>query len=345
MKRLLLGAMATCILVGAAFTAFAAPSTEEPTPVVSRRSESATAELPAQNNEVARLTITMGDPFADTSGLAVSQEEATRIGMDAIKEFYGVTADELSNFTAQVFYQPQMDPQEFLDSPTGEWDEVLDMFVEDGTVRDSMLDEHFPLDVHRGMWLGSVSVSSLPSDNGWQVTDADGVMTHSHDTFRFTVDAETGALLGLQYFPCQDPRSKTTQNDTFASAAAVFDYAHNMTAQHNTEYANHAMQFARESNLFENEVRRAIIIGGGWMRGRDSSFEMRVAVAVECVDGETVVLQFQGRARKELVDVDFATRKIDYAVNRDGSVTEPISPISRFVDSPDSLFDFGWVYR
>jgi hypothetical protein len=90
-------------------------------------------------------------------------------------------------------------------------------------------------------------------------------------------------------------------------------------------------------------VLRAAINSGGWMLGRDSSFELIVFVVVECIDGEAVRLTFQGRNRKELVDVNFVDRNIDHALNRDGSVTEPRKTIN--VGNPDSLFNFDWVNR
>ena len=175
------------------------------------------------------------------------------------------------------------------------------------------------------------------------MTDADGTMTHSHDTFRFSVDAETGQLLGLQYFISEDPVRKATHKyDSFASAIQASEYAWGLTNQDNAEYARHAMQVAEGLNLFEGKPRRAAIIGGGWMPGKGSSFEAHVFVAVECANGETATLAFQGKDRKELTDLNFISRKIDYAVNKDGSKTKPVS---KLVGNPDSHYDFGWVYR
>jgi len=324
---LMVGAMAMLMLAGTVTLAFASNSREiNHASALSAHHE----EVSASETEQARIS--WGLPYTEASAAAIPKEEAKQIGVNALAEFFGADLSQLGKYVLEIGYNPQMDPLEFLDSPTGEWDEDLGMFVEDGTVRDSMPDALFPMNVHRSAWVGSIIF------NNDRIPCPEGRMLRSHDTFRFRVDAQTGELLGLQFFPS----ARSTTNDAFASAMKVFDYAHSMTAQHNIEYARYAMQFAEESNLFENEVHRAVVIGGGWMLGRDDSFELRVAVVVKCAGGEAVVLQFQGRERKELVDVDFITRTIDYAVNRDGSVTDPVS---RFVGNPDSLFDFGWVHR
>jgi len=288
--------------------------------------------------------IIMGDPFADVSGLAVSKEEATRIGMAALTEFYGISAEELAkNFVAQVYYNPPMCPTSYLDSPYGHYDHELDEFVESGTVRDNTPDKFFPIDAYRGYWHGSLSISSLPSNMGWAVHDSDGVMLHSHDTLRFSVDAETGELLMLQYFIGDDPtRAAIGRSDKFPSAMDVFEYARNMTALHNIEYANYAMQYAEDKNIFNADVLRAAVVAGGWRLGEGKSFELTVFVVVECADGEAVSFVFQGRERKEISDINFMTRRIDFAIDKDNNIVEPVQ---RLVSQPDSIYDFGWVYR
>ena len=321
----MIGIIITLILTMATATAFAANGATETT-------------TDAASSEEAFM-ITFGDPFADVSGLAVSKEEATRIGMEALAEFYGVSAADLAEyFTAQVYYNPPIDPRSYWDMPEGYYDYELDEFVGNGTVRENTPDEFFPMNVHKGFWLGSL----LPSNRG-EMTGSDGPMIHSHDTYRFSVDAETGELLGLQYFISVDPARKAGQQyDKFESAMKVFEYAQNMTADHNAEYAKHAMQVAEELNIFEGKVRRAAVIAGGWMPGKDSSFELCVYIAVECANGEIVGLTFQGRERKELTDIKYITRQVDYAVDKDGGIVEPEFNL---VGTPDSIYDFGWVYR
>ena len=101
------------------------------------------------------------------------------------------------------------------------------------------------------------------------------------------------------------------------------------------------MQLAEELNIFEGEVRRAIVGGGGWMFGRNNVFEISVMVLVESSDGESVGMSLQGRDRKELVHLTFSNRDIVHARDRDGSIVEPIAidPLQY------SHFDFEWVYR
>ena len=334
MKKIMIGTVATLILTLATGTAMATQMTIELGTASPTTKATANA---APKEETLRLTF--GDPFADVSGLAVSREEATRTGMNALAKFYGISAEEIArNFTSEVYYNPPMDPLSFLNSPFVDFNEATGTRIDKGTVRDNTPDEFFPMDVYKGMWHGSL----FPSNRAAMIGSAEP-MIHSQDTFRFSVCAKTGELLGLQYFISVDPSRKTNQKyDNFPSPIAVFEYAHNMTSKHNGEYAKHAMKVAEEMNLLEGKVRRAAIIGGGWMPGKNSSFELHVFTVVESVNGEVVQLAFQGKDRKELTDVNFLSRKIDYAVNKDGSKTKPVH---NFVGNPNSLYNFGWVYR
>jgi len=140
----------------------------------------------------------------------------------------------------------------------------------------------------------------------------DGLMLRGSDLFRFRLDAQTGELLGLQFFPSECPIARPNmQNDCMGTVLQVFEYRDNMTAQHNIEFSRHAMQVAEQLNIFEGDILRAAISAGGWMMGRDNSFELVVSVTVESTHGELIALRFQGASRKELVDVEFFANSIN----------------------------------
>jgi len=323
MKKFVLGAMAALLVVGAAIPAFA-------------------VNAQTSNEEFGRVVV--GIPYTEAGETAVSMEEARKTGLDALAEFFGADFSQLEGFVVDVNYQPTMNPWADLTSPSVAQSSDRQIWVNPELVPsgraiatiDEMPDYVFPMNVYRSSWVGSVTV---PSN---RTSDPEGLM---RELFRFSIDTETGAVLSLQFFPSDDPTERigTLHRENMGNPMTVFEYAWSMTGEHNLEYANHAMQLAEELNLFEGEVLRAAIDGGGWMLGRGSSIELIVSVVVECIDGEALRLTFQGRNRKELVDVNFVGRNIDHALNRDGSVTAPRMAIN--VGNPDSLFNFDWVNR
>jgi len=155
-------------------------------------------------------------------------------------------------------------------------------------------------ETHRSTWNGAVF---FPND---RTAHPDGIIFRSHDVFRFRLDAQTGDLVSLQFFPSEDPTARpNSQTECMGSLTHVFEYRDKMTALRNIEFANHAMRYAEQANILESEILRAATFAGGWMMGRGESIELVVAVAIESTTGETVTLTFQGQNRKELVGVDF----------------------------------------
>jgi len=337
MKKLIVGALATLMLAGTVTAAFAFTSqdvSDSPETTVQGLSTGAIHyEVPEEATQEEQFRITWGLPPAEASATAMPKDEARQIGLDLLIQFFGVNFDQLGDYQVEMDYMPAFDLRE-ISTTIYEFDGV------DGRIpveNSEVPDIRWPMNVYRSTWHGTISV---PTD---RTPCPEGRMLRGSDLLRFRVDAQTGELIGLQFFPSEDPVTRPDmQSECMGSPIQVFEYRDNMTAQHNIEYANFAMQLAEEANIFEDEVLRAAYIFGGWMMGRDGSFELRIAVAVECVNGETVVLEFQGRNRKELVGVDFYSRMIDHAVDRDGNIVEPASQFVGFSSTSEIT---NWVYR
>jgi len=327
-KRLLLGAMAILILVSGTITAFAfaTPNTNE----AAAPSSSNAYEIPTTETE--QLRITWGLPYTEASTGAIPKEEAKQIGLEALEEFFDTDLNQLGNYTLEIGYNPAFNPREILTSPP-----LYTFDGVDGRIpaeNSEAPDFAFPLHAYRSAWVGSIIVESD------RTPCPEGRMLRSHDVFRFRVDSQTGDLIGLQFFLSEDPIARPNmESECMGSPVAAFAYRDNMTAEHNIEYASFAMELAEEAGIFEGDVLRATIGFGGWMMGRDDSFELVITVALESENGETATLTFQGRNRKELVAVDFYSRMIDYAIDSDGNIT---APRSQFVGNPDLS---NWVYR
>jgi len=272
--------------------------------------------------------LTWGLPYTKASTTAIPKEEAIQIGRDALAEFFGADFRLLGDYVIEMGYNPAVNVFESMrDYP---------MYDIDGNriTIDDLPDYRFPINIHRSTWHGTVSVP-----NG-RAPAQDGRMLRSSDLFRFTIDAQTGEVVGLQFFPSEDPVARPSmQSECMGSPVQVFEYRDNMTARHNVQFANHAIQFAQQTGIFEGEVLRAAKIAGGWMMGRGESFELVVAVAIESATGETATLTLQGGNRKELVAVDFYSRMIDHAVDRNGNITVPKS---LFAGNPNIT---NWIYR
>ncbi|MCL2353236.1 MAG: hypothetical protein FWC69_01245 [Defluviitaleaceae bacterium] len=326
-KRLLLAGVASLMVVGAVGTAFAANSQTEG------------AYTPKEETPIENLRISWGLPYTEAGDTVISKEEATKIGMSALEEFFGADFSQLGEYTLEMGYQPGFN---FRDSVLEINQEDVEQAIREGVdpaflIRglDCLPDDSFPIDVTRSLWVGSII---LPTG---RVPSADGFMLRSHDTFRFSVDVETGQIISLQFFPSEDLQYRPNmQSECMGSAIAVFEYRDNMTAEHEVEFAKHALQVVEDLDFFEGETTRAALVGGGWSLGRDRAFELVVSVAVECEDGELVLLTLQGRDRKELVGVSFNSRQVDHAVDREGNVVEPTS---RLFGADKS--EFNWVNR
>ncbi|MCL2621393.1 MAG: hypothetical protein FWD97_10715 [Defluviitaleaceae bacterium] len=275
--------------------------------------------------------VTIGIPYTEASATTIPKEEARQIGLAALTQFFGINFDQLGDFYIEIGYNPAFDPREMSTA----------LYVFDG------VDGRIPIEnpakndivpptrnVTRSTWDGAIRI---PNN---RAHCPEGRMLRSQDVLRFRVDAQTGELVGLQFFPSEDPIARPNlQNECMGSPVAAFKYADNMADAHNVEFANHGMQFAKQANIFEGEVLRAATIAGGWMLGRNDAFELVTIVAIESTDGETATLTFQGRNPKELVGLDFFWRMVDYAIDRDGNTTEPTS---QFVCN--SEID-NWIYR
>jgi len=284
--------------------------------------------------EVEQLRMSWGLPVNEASTNAIPVEEAEAIGRNALVEFFGADFSQLGDFTLEMGYNPAFNMRDsWLDGP------VLDFTRLDGSGQptvitfDCLPDDSFPMNVYRSTWVGTVSV---PTD---RTPCPDGRMLRGTCLFRFTIDAQTGELVGLQYFPSEDPVARPNMpSECMGTPIQIFEYVDDMTAQHNVAFANHAMQWVEESGIFEGEVLRAALVGGGWRMGRNNSFELVVNVAVESVDGESVMLTFQGRDRKEFVDLSFDSRRVDHALDREGNITQPTS---QFVGNFEIT---NWIY-
>jgi len=310
MKKLLItGLMTIVALAGVATSVWAAPATEPQTE---------------------QFLVMVGLPYSEASAAAIPKEEARQIGLDALTQFFGVNFGHLSGYHVEMGYNPAFDPRE-MSTIIYKFDGVDGRVpVENNEVPDLM----WPANVTSSTWHGTITV---PSN---RTPSSDGLMLRGSDLFRFSIDAQTGELVGLQFFPSEDPIARPAmQSECMGSPLQIFEYIDNMTLQHNIEFASHAMRFTEQAGIFEGEVLRAAKIGGGWMMGRDGSFELIVNVALESATGETVMLTFQGRDRKEMVGVSFFSRMIDYAIDRDGNIVEPTS---QFVCNSEIS---NWVYR
>jgi len=314
MKKLLItGLMAVVSIAGIVTSAFGASA------------------VPAESqSEQPRVTI--GMPYTEASATAIPKEEAQQIGFAALTQFFGVNLDQLGDYRIEIGYNPAFDPRGMSTAVLFEFDGVDGRIpVENPANNDSI-----PLtrNVTRSTWDGSVII---PNN---RIHCPEGRMLRSHDVFRFRIDAQTGELVGFQFFPSEDPIARPhLQVECMGSPMSVFHYVDNMTGAHNIEFANHAMLLAQQASIFEGEVLRAAIVSGGWMLGRNNSFELIVTVALESATGETVTLTLQGRNRKELIGLDFFSRMVDYAIDRDGNITEPTS---QFVCNSEI---YNWIYR
>jgi len=336
----LVRAMTTFALVGVTTAIFATNGVEVQT-ATPRHTIEIPQVGPLNPDAIDMPMLTMGDPFADPSDVAISREEATLIGLTALAEFFDGDLDNLADYVVHVFYSPSFNPWRSIAEDNErivQWTpEVGSGFRQPSPYSiqrmEDIPDYRFPMNVYKSLWSGTVSLPTGEPSPG-------GMRPFQHEFFRFSVDTETGELVSAQYFPrYEEPtrRIGAQYSENMGSAYAVWEYIESMTEQHNIEYSNFAMQVAQEIGLFEGEILRAALISGSWMAGRNSSFELAIHVLVECVDGEKVILGFQGRNRKELVGIEFFDRRVDYAVNRDGSTTEPRS---RFAEE-----DLNWIYR
>ena len=307
MKKRIIGAIATLTLVGTTITTGFAATSE---------------------TEVGSLRLSWGHHYSEASATAIPKEEAQQIGLNALAEFFGTNLSQLGDYVIEMTYNPAVNVRESVISEP--------MYDIDGRLVtiDDIPDYAFPMSVTRSLWHGTIII---PND---RTPCPEGFMLRSSDLFRFRVDSLTGELVNLQFFPSEDPIARPTMpSECMGSPIQVFEYRDNMTAQHNIEFASHAMRFAEETGIFEAQALRAAINGSGWMMGRDNSFELVVSVAVESVDGETVELRFQGRNRKELIDVEFFSRTVDHFVDRDGNI---VQPASLFAGNPTIT---NWIYR
>jgi len=274
------------------------------------------------------LRLTWGLPCTEASETSIPKEEARQIGLNALAVFFGADLGQLGNYVIEIGYNPAIDLWESMTSEP--------MYGIDGNLItiDDLPDYHFPMNVHRSTWHGTVSI---PND---RMPCPEGRMLRSSDLFRFSLDAQTGEVVALQFFPSEDPVARPNkQRECMGSPKQVFEYRNKMTAQHNIEFANRAMQVATQAGIFEGEVLRATTLAGGWSMGRGESFELVIAVAIESTTGETATITLQGRNRKELVAVDFYSRRVDHAIDREGNITEPASPFS---GSPQLA---NWIYQ
>lgn len=326
MKKLLLGTITALTLTGVvAIAAFASPAAPYTTGVTTNEAQAAPEQFRIQ----------IGIPYNEASPTAIPVEKARQLGLEALAEFFGADLSKLVDYEFEMGYGPGINVRESMMSAP-----MLDMSRTDERGEpahitiDDLPDYRFPMNVYRSTWHGTIVI---PND---RTPCPEGFMLRGSDLFRFTLDAQTGELVGLQFFPSEDPIARPyKQSECMGSAHQVFAYRDNMTAQQNTAFAIHAMELVEEAGIFESDVLRASVGGGGWMMGRDNSFELVIGVFVESVNGETVSLTFQGSNRKELVGVHFYTRTIDYAVDRDGNIAQPIS---QFVGNPTISH---WIYR
>ena len=241
----------------------------------------ATTAFAAQ--EVEPLHFSWGLHYSEASQTAIPKEEARQIGIDALSEFFDTDLSQLGSYTLEMNYMPSV----LFASPYDDTRLISD----------------------RSTWRGTVRV---PHD---RQPCPEGLMFRGSDLFRFRLDAQTGELLGLQYFPSEDPIVRPDmQNNCMGTALQVIEFQDNMTDQHNIEFANHAIWLAEQAGIFEDELLRAAITATGWMMGRNESFELVADVAVESTTGGTVTFTFQGNNRKELVGVEFSANNNNSAI-------------------------------
>ena len=297
-----------------------------------------------RENGFGGIMLTFGDPFGEPGANSISIEEAARIGLATLANIYGADLNLLANHDIQIFYSKSFDPLYFPEIDDSAWERPDTYWQTDAQIirsADDLPDEMFPMAVFRNTWNGTVrsTVARTPEDD-------DGRMFRGHEFFRFTIAADTGEIISTQFFPSEDPIERGPEYiEDMGNAYAVWEYSNNFTTAHNTRYAALAKQTMEELGLFEGEVLRASLLpGGGWRAGRNRSFELNAAVVVECVNGELVTLIFQGRNRRELVDVHFHARMISHSVNRDGSIASGPDTQTRNLHEHVTN-NFGWVYR
>jgi len=330
----LAGVMAIVTFATLATTAFAAPEAGQPPTATNQAYTVASTPVTTTDTapEAEQFRIRIGLPCNEASASAIPVEEARQLGISALAEFFGADLSGLDDYVIEMGYSPGFDPREWPISTT-----IYEFDGVDGRIpaeNNEAPNFRWPINVYRSTWHGTIVIP-----NG-RTPCPEGFMLRGNDLFRFTLDAQTGELVGLQFFPSEDPITRPyMQSECMGSALQVFEYRDNMTAQHNTEFASHAMQLAEEFGIFKSGVLRASVASGGWRMGRNGSFEINIAVYVESVDGETAAFTFQGSNRKELVDVNFYTRMINYAIDSDGSITDPVS---QFVGNPEIP---NWIYR
>jgi len=224
-------------------------------------------------SETEQFRLSWGLHYSEASETSIPKGEARQIGINALAEFFGADLSQLGNYVLEMAYSPVF----------GDCESGYTFAEEIGS-----------------MWNGTIFI---PND---RTPCPEGRMLRSSDVYRFRLDSQTGELIGLQFFPSEDPVARPNkQVECMGSPIQVFEYRDNMTEQHNIDFANHAMQFAEQANIVEGEILRATTFSGGWMMGRNESFELVVAVIIESTTGDAATLTFQGRNRKELVAVDF----------------------------------------
>ena len=124
--------------------------------------------------------------------------------------------------------------------------------------------------VLRGLWSGGVTLENSPIP-----------------TFNFFIDAETGALISVNYNPYA------------ANAVDIWEYwvarpldAAPPNAQHNYEYAILAMSLARDLNIFNDEIAKARIAGYASFFNPAGEPSMTVSVAMQSINGDVMSMGF-----------------------------------------------------
>ena len=261
MKKLILGTMATLILAGTATTVFA--GTTHPT-ATSYQNQYAERQLNIVNHGIVT-------PPSENS---ISRDEAAQIGADALENFFGA---DLDCVTISMFYLERVNAY----SNTG--NAHVNLYTNDGQSI-AQAPQAIEIPAIPSTWTGFI----MPSDDAL------------FSKFDFIVNAETGEFISARFSP-----SATESVNTETPSSRVVDFGEFIEftpkPQHNYGFSRLAMDTVQELNILDRDVAQARLITH--MLGSDVFGEPTVTflIEVQCVDGETIALGFEGFLENEPV--------------------------------------------
>ena len=222
---------------------------------------------PSSNQSTQFNLVDHGDwPLPSADSRSISREEAAQIGVYALEQFFNA---DISGSTVFMHYN------ERIESRTGEI----------GGMRYEQIE--IP-----SQWSGFI----MPGGS-------DNIYKYWFSEFDFIINAETGELMAARFTPgTTEATTMTTPSYRVTDHSDFFGFE--PTAQHNINFSRLSMDIAQEFNLFEREVARARLVA--LMHGASPMGQpiLQFMVEIQSVDGETMLLRFDGENQPVLTSVE-----------------------------------------